>query len=302
MRISIVVHCFLVILATWAPVPSVGGDAAISGATSAAGCRCVQSGQWTIWETANFRICTRDPNFDLTTLPEITESLKRQIESAWFPGATNADWRPRCEVIVHATLGDYQRTLGPGVGTSVGCATMQYNQGRVISRRIDIRVDADGWLVDALPHELTHVVLADRLGNRPLPPWLDEGIGVLSESDLKRQARAAAYEVALHRQTTYSLAELTHLRSFPRPEYRDAFYVQSAALVRLLRDRSGPDEFARFADLAVSGSVEQALRTTYRVKRLDELDQALRAADPALLVEQGGTLPAPATLVADAAE
>ncbi|MGE0374924.1 MAG: hypothetical protein AB7Q45_05875 [Planctomycetaceae bacterium] len=229
------------------------------------------------------------------------ERLKAEIESALSIGEVRP-WNPLCDVIVHASLREYQRALGADVGDSVGCATMQYDQGRVVSRRIDLRLDGDDWQVDALPHELTHVVVADWLGNRRIPPWLDEGLGVLSESNTKRQFRAAAYTAALRRSAVYSVPDLVHLRSFPQPDDRDAFYVQIAGLVRLLIDRSGPDEFERFAHTVLSADVDRALRQTYHIRGLDELERMVQGTDTARLVPLGGMLQESTALVADADE
>jgi hypothetical protein len=39
-----------------------------------------------------------------------------------------------------------------------------------------------------LPHEITHVVLADRFNTKPMPRWADEGMAVLTEPVEKKQA------------------------------------------------------------------------------------------------------------------
>lgn len=283
-------------------VTAFGDNGAGSSSASDGDCRYYESGRWRIWQTGNFRVCTLDPDLRLSELPAKCEELKVQVESAWFKGSESQSWRPRCDVIVHKSLRDYQRALGQGVGNSVGCATMQYDSGRVVSRRVDIRVDADEWQVDALPHELTHVVLAAGLGNRRLPPWLDEGVGVLSESLVKRTRRAAAYRKARARHTVYSTSELIRLRTFPRPEYRDAFYVQSAALVRLLHNRGGPERFARFARRALNSSVDRSLRETYQIAGIAELERIARADETSQLVMKGALPAPPEIFVADADE
>tara|TARA_R110002072_G_scaffold282552_1_gene445516 strand:+ start:18442 stop:19401 length:960 start_codon:yes stop_codon:yes gene_type:complete len=259
-------------------------------------CYCYQSGGWSIQQTDNFRICTIDRNLKLENLPRLCESLRLDIQATWLSEDCTL-WQPRCDVVVHATSSDYRRALGNSVGNSVGCATMKFDQGRIVSRRIDIRVDADHWQLDALPHELTHVVLADRFGARRLPPWLDEGIGVLSESDRKRRFRADAFADALNRGTIYSIHELLHLRQFPRPEYRDAFYAQSGALVRRLMDHGGPDEFARFADRVVTVGTQAALSETYNLDTPADVSAIVDVSEVAAIVTCGGTLDTKSNLI-----
>lgn len=265
--------------------------------------RSYQSGNWRVWRTENFRVCTLDRKCDLSELAVKCEELKQHIETVWFEDASGERaWEPPCDLIVHATLRDYQRALGAEVGDSIGVTTIEYDRGRVKSRRVDLRIDADGWRIDTLPHELTHVVTADRFGNRPLPPWLDEGIGVLSESSTFRGQRVEAYEAARRRGTIYQAQELITLRSFPQPDYRDAFYVQSAALVQLLRERGGSEQFTRFARRALDAGADRALRETYQIAGVGELQNWLRAADTGRLVGQGGPLTQVATLMAEGAE
>ena len=80
---------------------------------------------------------------------------------------------------------------------------MNFDQGRTVLRRIDVRADASDWSNAALPHELTHVVLGERFGGHALPRWADEGIAMLSESREKHRERVANLrgESRLARQT-----------------------------------------------------------------------------------------------------
>ncbi len=235
-------------------------------------CRCYESGGWQILQTDNFRICTRSRQLDLGELPARCELLRSRITRVWLGTTENENWTPRCDVIVHASLSEYQRALGASVGRSVGCATMKADSGRIVSRRIDIRVDADAWDADALPHELTHVVLADHFNGRRLPPWADEGIGVLSESRRKQQIRAHAFEASARRGCVYQPDDLLKLRRFPAAGYREAFYVQSAALVRELVDRGSHREFIRCVEDMLENGETAALASAYNIRRPAELN------------------------------
>lgn len=235
-------------------------------------CRCYESGGWQILQTDNFRICTLSRQLDLDELPARCELLRSRITRVWLDDANSDAWTPRCDVIVHASLAAYQRTLGTGVGRSVGCATMKVDGGRIVSRRIDIRVDADAWDVDALPHELTHVVLADHFNGRRLPPWADEGIGVLSESRRKQQIRADAFEASARRGYVYQPGDLLNLRRFPAAGYREAFYAQSAALVRELVDRGSHRKFIRCVEDTLENGETVALASAYDIHLPAELN------------------------------
>ncbi len=260
-------------------------------------CCRFRSNGWSIQETDNFRICTLDQNLKLEKLPAVCEALKAKIQTIWLENASET-WQPRCDVIVHATLAEYRRTLGNGVGNSVGCATMRFDAGRIVSRRIDIRVDADNWQHDALPHELTHVVLADRFGTRQLPAWINEGIGVLAESNPKKKIRAGTFREAQKRGTVYTVPNLINLREYPKPQFRDAFYVQSAAIVQLLIERENPQEFMRFADCLLDSGMDQALRQVFDLDGLPALSAVVEKSDVASRLTSSDSKKAKRELVA----
>ncbi len=85
---------------------------------------------------------------------------------------------------------------------------MQLKSGVIANRRIDLLVDKQGALT-SLPHELTHVVLADCFAGRQPPLWLDEGVAMLADTHDKQMLHERDYmdalssknalEAALHR-------------------------------------------------------------------------------------------------------
>lgn len=249
-------------------------------------CCCYESDGWRIQQTENFRICTRSQTLDLTNLPALCESLRAEIREACLLDDAAIAWTPRCDVIVHSSLAEYQRALGASVGGSVGCATMKVDGSRVISRRIDIRADADAWQEDALPHELTHVVLLDRFGGRRLPPWADEGLGVLAESRDKQLKRAQAFAGSAKSGGLYQPGELLTLRQFPAPGLRDAFYTQSAALVEHLCGLGTRDQFFRFVERSLDSGEHAALAEVYGISTPADLHRITQTSHVFRLLSQ----------------
>jgi tetratricopeptide (TPR) repeat protein len=103
----------------------------------------------------------------------------------WLAVAVADPWEPRCELRVHATRDEWRRVLETGAVT--GTPTEMRIQGeRMLLRCVNLCQD-DPWLLSAtLPHELTHVILADACQGGNLPPAIDEGLALQSEPPARR--------------------------------------------------------------------------------------------------------------------
>ncbi len=188
------------------------------------------------------------------------ECWRQRLSQTWGEHTTASSWSPKCEIVVHANLAEYRSTLGRPGDTSVGSTRMQFDGDRVVLRRIDLRCDVADWCHAALPHELTHVVLADRFHNRPLAPWADEGIAMLSEVSHKQQQRMTDLRHAFQRRSTYPIRDLLAVRQLPPAPLRDAYYGQSLALTSWMVERTTPQRFTQFLHACEKMSVDEALR------------------------------------------
>lgn len=236
------------------------------------GCQCRQC---YIAETPNFQIHCCTSAEQLRELAAACERLKARGQTMWL-SETSASWQPRCEVVVHATVGAYSRTLGPGSERTSGCSTVRLHQGRVAERRIDLRSDAEGWLSDTLPHELTHVVLADRFTERRIPAWADEGISMLAESPDKLQRRLNELRNVIAAGHTLSLSQLVSLENGPASAERAAFYGQSVTLAGLLLERGTPQQLLQFVESGRRDGHDKALRDVYGITSWSTLESEWR--------------------------
>lgn len=236
-------------------------------------CKCCQC---YVAETPNFRVhCCTTPE-RLRELAESCERLKTRCQTMWL-GETSTSWQPRCEVVVHATIGTYCRTLGPGSERTSGCSTVRLDKGRVAERRIDLRSDAEGWLTESLPHELTHVVLADRFTDRRIPAWADEGIAMLAESPDKLQRRLNELRSVVAAGRSLGLRQLVSLENGPTPESRASFYGQSVTLAGLLLERGTPQQLIQFVEAGQRDGHDKALRDVYGIESWSALETDWRS-------------------------
>lgn len=166
----------------------------------------------------------------------------------------------------------YGRAMGPGSERTSGCSTIQLEKGRVLLRRIDLCGTAEGCFTDSLPHELTHVVLADQFTDRRIPQWADEGIAMLAESPDKLQRRLNELKGIVAMNRTMGLHELMRLDQGPPVASRDAFYGQSVTVAGVLLERGTPGQLIRFVKVGQRHGYEQALREVYSIKSWSDLE------------------------------
>jgi hypothetical protein len=184
-------------------------------------------------------------------------------------------WATRCEVIVHPTQAQYVAAVGPGGEQSFGASYWRLDQGRIAHRRIDLRSDQRDPCVAALPHELTHLVIADRFPTQPIPRWLDEGIALLADPLNKQRGHEHDWLAAQQASTAFRLVELLDQQKYPAAERVQTFYGQSAAMVRDLLRRRSPAELLRFIETAQQRGYDAALRQHYGFENLSRWEEEL---------------------------
>ena len=98
----------------------------------------------------------------------------------------------------------------------------------------------------ALPHEMTHVVLADAFAGDELPRWADEGMAMLADpaETLAGHSRDLNAAIAEHRE--FRVGELFVKSYYPTGTQRDVFYGESASLVAFLASQRPPAQLVDF--------------------------------------------------------
>jgi hypothetical protein len=230
-----------------------------------------RSGTWLVQETANFRILCRAAEFDFGTLGKDFEALREELTQKWLGEAKGSAWTPKCDVVLHGTFKEYLQNV-PGGQYTAGSTALEFNATGVSLRRVDVRADKPGWLAGALAHELTHVILADVFADRDIPRWADEGMAVLADPDAKRTLHLQDLHEARSANATFRVVEILSMADYPAPERTAAFYGQSVSLVKFLVERGTPDQFVRFLRQATEQGYELALRETYKIDGVRDLE------------------------------
>jgi hypothetical protein len=195
----------------------------------------------------------------------------------WLGETSIVAWSPRCKIVVHPSTESYVRYLGPGSEQTSGCATVHLDRGRVVERRIDLRADAIDWKTESLPHELTHILLADRFSTRQIPSWADEGMAMLAESPGKLRRRLAELRRIAATGALYRTQDLVGLQSGPPPKYLRVFYGQSVSLVAFLLEQGTPAQLVRFVEVTQTSGPDAALAEVYHLHSWPMIEQGWKA-------------------------
>jgi hypothetical protein len=206
---------------------------------------------------------------------EQCQSLREELQTKWLGNAEADIWQPRCEIVIHATRASYLQVVGRGGGQTSGSSLIQFEAGRVAVRRIDLLVDQQGNIT-ALPHELTHVVLADRFGGRQPPRWVDEGIATAADSHEKRTLHRRDCHDALRSGAALRMFELLTLEQFTSARQVPAFYGQSLLLVRFLATQGNHQKVIDFSEAAMDKGYDHALQQCYGIDGVVALEQRWR--------------------------
>jgi hypothetical protein len=248
-------------------------------------------GRWLVQETPNFRIFHHSPEL-AAQAARAAESVRFTQGKRWTSPALSRSWNPKCEVYLYPEAKAFSKMTGQPE-SSPGFTTMAANGGRIISRRVNLRADHPQVLSAILPHEITHVVLADLFPEQPIPRWADEGMAVLAEPPAELRSRSAELNLPLQENRVFAVADLVAL-DYPDAKDWSTYYAQSISLTRFLVEQGQPRDFIRFLQALQRSGIDAALRETYKINDLAELqnlwltyarDQAsgadVAAADPA---------------------
>ena len=190
----------------------------------------------------------------------------------WSGGSAPAEtWSPKCDIYVYPTSQIFSAMTGQPE-ESPGFSTMGLNAGRIIARRVNLRADHATLVKAILPHEVTHVVLADFFAQQQIPRWADEGMAVLSEPRSEQQIRAADLEKPLASGKVFRVKDLM-VMDYPDGQYWGLYYAQSVSLTRFLVEQGTPAQFVEFVQGCQRRGHEAELRRIYKIEGFADLQK-----------------------------
>lgn len=250
------------------PAPPATPAAAPEPAAPAVGRAGAPVGNWRVWETDSFRIFHADEDL-ARRVAQAAETSRAEQARRWLGDRPAARWTPKCDVYLYPTPALFRQMTGQPED-SPGFSTMGLNAGRVVARRINLRADHPNLVGAILPHEVTHVVLADAFADVQVPRWADEGMAVLSEPPREQELRAGDLEAPLAENRLFRLNDLMSM-DYPDGRHWSLYYAQSVSLTRFLVERGTPGRFVEFVKGSQRSGVEAELRRVYGFRDLADL-------------------------------
>jgi hypothetical protein len=232
------------------------------------------AGGWELAETTNFRIYHNQSREYVDRVARIVEFTRIEMQRKWF-GGTGPDWKPKCEVYLHATGEDYSRaTNTPAQSPGHSSFSFDEKDGSLLSRRMDLHVDNMNLLNYVLPHETTHTVLAGNFGERPIPRWADEGMAVLTEPQNKIDVHLSKLPDHRRKRELFPLKQLLEMAEYPgSADLIGAFYAESVSIVDYMVRLKGAQTFTQFVREGMYTGYEAALQKHYGFRTFNELEE-----------------------------
>jgi hypothetical protein len=166
--------------------------------------------------------------------------------------------------------------VGRAAQETLGSSLVTPATGAIKNRRIDLRTDVADYRTEVLPHELTHVLIADHFRDCPPPLWYDEGLALLADSEDKQVLHQRDLRNGIIRGKTFALPDLLSTQQYPPQDRVGVFYGQCASLVRYLSTKGEPGKVHEFARRSQIVGVNLALQETYGIRGVARLEPMWR--------------------------
>jgi hypothetical protein len=109
--------------------------------------------------------------------------------------------------------------------------------------------------------------------------WYDEGLALLADQPEKLKLHERDLREGARRGIAFHLSELMRAETYPASDRMGVFYGQCAALTQRLLELGTPARLHEFVSIIPSVGVNHALRSTYDIGGLTELERTWAKTD-----------------------
>lgn len=219
--------------------------------------------------TSNFEVHAPDDKL-AAQVAKAAEKHRKELAEKWL-GKELPAWEERCPIAIRL---NEKRTGGATTFTFAA------KDPAVAGMEMSLFGTSKMVLENVLPHEITHSVIATAIG-KPVPRWVDEGIGVLAESTDEQAAHDQKCHEFLAAGRGYRLKYLFDAKDYPRDVivlFAQGHSVCRFLLTRKLRMKEGsmsPEKgLVKFTTLGMEVGWDEAMRVVYGFENVNELEEA----------------------------
>jgi hypothetical protein len=217
---------------------------------------------WRVAETVNFRLFHQHTQALAEAVLTTAERTRAAQQRKWF-GNVEDDWNPKCRICLYPSGETYGEATGAPVNPAGGHTDIGADEGQVYSRCIHVHGMRSFLLKGVVPHEVTHAVLAGRLGPGRVPRWADEGMAILAEAPAQIDVHFRYLPRWRADDALFRMRALVEMRDYPEPRAIGPFYAQSVSLVDFLTREKGAPRFAAFVRHGERDGYAASLRKHY---------------------------------------
>lgn len=219
--------------------------------------------RWWVAESANFSVWVTSNAEDACATAGRCEKWCQRLREDFHGSCERPPQSPRCVVVVHDRSADYCRAVRQTAAGSTGCTTTATEKGRLTFCRVDLRGDLGSWRENALPHELTHVVIAEMGTKSTVPDWLNEGLAMLVESNPLRHRRNEVLRTAWNSGRLPPIRQILEDDRNPEGISLNLKYAARASILQHLEMKEDFPALVRFARACTEEGCDRALKLVY---------------------------------------
>src|SRR5262245_16850849 len=197
---------------------------------------------------------------------EAAEIYRKELAIEWL-GHELPRWSAPCPIKVKVGQ------LGAGGATTFSFFPNAHGSAEVCNWDMNIQGSLERILDSVLPHEVSHTIFACHF-RRPLPRWADEGAATLAEHESERRRQELTVTQVIKTSKRTPLKNLLNIKDYPR-DMQDVLtlYAEGYSLADLLVREGGRARYLKFLADAHQRGWEQAIRTHYGYRGVDDLEK-----------------------------
>lgn len=162
-------------------------------------------------------------------------------------------WDHRARIVIYPSVAEF-RSASKAPSWAIGRASVSRHE------IAGSRDDSEHFLSNVLPHEMSHLILAEFIGADRLPHWLSEGVAQWEQAGNKAN-------ISVHFRLNYIPLEklfVLDIRKEQNTAYAMLFYAECASLVGYLINQYGSESFGRLCRALREGkSTTDAISSAY---------------------------------------